>query len=284
MKILDGKSLAKKRTEELIVQFKDIREKLGRKPILSIIQVGDNPASTQYIKNKMKKAEELGVEAIHHHFPADIRQKDLLKKLDVINEKADGIIIQLPLPKESATQVILDSVRIEKDIDGLCTRNAFNFYNQTDDFTLVPATALGILDLLHSYKVELYEKRVAVIGRSILVGKPTAFLLKQEGCNVSTYNRNTGIKGVESADIVVVAAGEAKLLKKANVKEGAVVIDVGANWVEEDGQKVLYGDVDIETMPNHLSAFAPVPGGVGPMTIVSLFSNLAKSIIHVHRL
>lgn len=285
MKILDGKTLAQKRTKELIAQFKDIKEKLGRKPILSIIQVGDNPASTHYIKNKLKKAEELGVEAIHHHFPADIRQKDLLKKLDIINEKADGIVIQLPLPKEFATQVILDSVRIEKDIDGLCTRNAFNFYNQADDFTLVPATAIGILDLLNSYNIKMIDKKAAVIGRSSLVGKPTAFLLKQEGCNVSTYNRNTGIKGVENADIIVVAAGEAKLLKKENIKEGAVVVDVGSNWIEVDGKKILHGDVDIETIPeNYLSALAPVPGGVGPMTVISLFTNLAKSIIHIHRL
>ncbi|WP_027120672.1 bifunctional 5,10-methylenetetrahydrofolate dehydrogenase/5,10-methenyltetrahydrofolate cyclohydrolase [Mycoplasmopsis lipofaciens] len=281
MKILDGKTIADKKTLELKKEFDYIRDELKRKPILAIIQVGDNKASNQYIKFKMRKAEELGVEVKHYRFKETARQRELLKKLDDINEEADGIIVQLPLPEHLSTQVILDAVRHEKDVDGLSTRNEFNFYNSIEkELSFVPATAIAVLDLMKEYKIELEDKKVAVIGRSHLVGKPTAFLIKKEKANVSTFNKNSGIKGVENADIVIVATGEAQMLKKENIKENAIVIDIGANFVEHNDKSILVGDVDIEGLEGYISALAPVPGGVGPLTVVSLFSNLVKAIKH----
>ncbi len=281
MQILDGKSLAESWTIRLKNEFNWLREKIGRKPKLALVQVGDNEASTKFIKYKMKKAEELGVEAVHFHFPVDVRQREVLKKMDDINEQFDGIVVQLPLPASLSAQVILDSVRAEKDIDGLTTRNAFNFYNNTKDFCYTPATALAIFSLMDAYNVEMDERhKIAVIGRSNLVGRPTAHLLKRRGCSVSTYNKNSGIKGVENADIIIVAAGDPLMLKDIHVKEGVTIIDVGATWVLKNGKRVLLGDCDIDCMREKVKALAPVPGGVGPMTVVCLFQNLAYSIRH----
>ncbi|BBG40948.1 methylene tetrahydrofolate dehydrogenase [Mycoplasmopsis californica] len=281
MKILDGKVVANKLTLELKNEFAAVTKELGRKPILAIVFVGNNPASEKYIAKKIAKADELGVETQVYSFPEKIRYKQLLKKMDEINEIADGIIVQLPLPESinTYTQPILDAVRFEKDVDGLSSRNSFNFYNKTKDFYFTPATAQAIMELLDYYNIDFDGKRVAVIGRSLLVGKPTANLLKTRNVGqVSTHNRESGIKGVENADILVVVAGVPHLINKKNIKEDAVVVDVGSTLVEEDGTKCLRGDVDYTDLENHISALAPSPGGVGPLTVVCLFRNLLRAV------
>lgn len=277
MQILSGKELAKKNLEELKVQIEEL--KLPRKIRLAIVQVGDNPASNKYVKAKINKAEFLGVEAKVYKYPESISQDRLLKKMDDINEYSDGIIIQLPLPKHIPTQVILDAIPYDKDIDGLSNRNEFALYNsaRNDEKFFVPATARAVLELMEHYKIEVEGKRVAVVGRSYLVGKPVAHIIKRRGANVATYDEGTGIKGIENADIVIVAAGEAKLVKAKNVKEGAIIIDVGTN-LDDKLTDELCGDVDFEDVKDKVAAITPVPGGVGPMTVACLMKNLVDSI------
>ncbi|TNK94503.1 bifunctional 5,10-methylene-tetrahydrofolate dehydrogenase/5,10-methylene-tetrahydrofolate cyclohydrolase, partial [Mycoplasmopsis pullorum] len=241
---------------------------LPRSIRLAIVQVGDNPASNKYIAQKIKKAEYLGVEVKLYKYKESITQDQLLKKMDNINDYSDGVIVQLPLPKHIPSQVIMDAIPYEKDIDGLSNRNEFTLYNssKTDDKFFVPATARAVLELMDHYKIDVKDKRVAVIGRSYLVGKPVAHIIKRKGANVATYDENTGIKGVENADILIVAAGEAKLVRSKNVKEGAIVIDVGTN-LDENLPDVISGDVDFEDVKDKVAAITPVPGGVGPMTV-----------------
>ncbi|WP_027334945.1 bifunctional 5,10-methylenetetrahydrofolate dehydrogenase/5,10-methenyltetrahydrofolate cyclohydrolase [Mycoplasmopsis felifaucium] len=280
--ILAGDVIAKIRTQELKKEFDEITQIIGRKPILSIIQVGNIPSSSLYIKNKIKKAEELGVEVRIHNFKSTITQNNLLKKLDDINEEADGIVVQLPLPEHISPKVIMNGIRLQKDIDGLCEKSTFNFYNDKwDDLYFTPATAAAIMDIIKYYNIDVNGKKVSVIGRSYLVGKPTAFLLKKEGGLVSTYNRNTGVKGIENADILVTAAGEPGLVNPDNIKRGVYLIDAGITLVEdEQGNRKFVGDADLKGQYELTSAYTPVPGGVGPLTVIWLFKNLAKAIKH----
>lgn len=277
MQILSGVELAKRELEKLKNEIDSMN--LPRKIRLGIVQVGDNPASNKYVQNKIKKAEYLGIEATLYKYDESISQDRLLKKMDSINDYSDGIIVQLPLPKHIPTQVIMDAIPYEKDIDGLSNRNEFALYNgsRTKDKFFVPATARAVLELMKHYNIEVEDKRVAVIGRSYLVGKPVAHIIKRMGASVATYDEHTGIKGVENADIVVVAAGEAKLVKAANVKDGAIVIDVGTN-LDDHLPDVISGDVDFESVKDKVAAITPVPGGVGPMTVVCLLKNLVDSI------
>lgn len=281
MIILDGNVVARIRTQELKEEFANITKIINRKPILSIIQIGDDPASTLYIKNKMKKADELGVSVKLHRFKITMTQNQLLKKLDTINDESDGIVVQLPLPEHISTKVIMNGIRLQKDIDGLCEKSIFNFYNdKSDDLFFVPATASAILDIIKYYNIDVKDKKVSVIGRSYLVGKPTAFLLKKEGGLVSTYNKNTGIKGIENADILISAAGEPNLVTPDNIKRGVYLIDAGISLVERDGKKVFVGDSNLNGMYELTAGYTPVPGGIGPLTVIWLFKNLAKAIRH----
>ncbi|WP_322941331.1 bifunctional 5,10-methylenetetrahydrofolate dehydrogenase/5,10-methenyltetrahydrofolate cyclohydrolase [Mycoplasmopsis canis] len=276
MQILSGKELAKAETLKLKKELESLN--LSRKPILSIVQVGDNPASNKYIKAKLKKCEEVGIEGRLYKFKENITQNSLLKQLDNINEESDGIIIQLPLPRHIPKQVILDAVPFEKDLDGLTTRNEFKLYNDLDQKYFVPATARAVLEILDHYNIN-YKKnvKVCVVGRSHVVGKPLAHIIKKEGVDVATFNEKTGLKGVESGDVVIVAIGVARLIKAENIKEGAVVIDVGTN-LDDNLSADLYGDVDFESVKDKVSAITPVPGGVGPMTVVCLLKNLIDAI------
>ncbi|WP_426461394.1 bifunctional 5,10-methylenetetrahydrofolate dehydrogenase/5,10-methenyltetrahydrofolate cyclohydrolase [Mycoplasma hafezii] len=271
MQILSGKELAKEELAKLKQDLIDLD--LIRQPRLAIVQVGDNPASTKYVEQKRKKCEEVGIEAKVYHFRENISQDRLLKKLDDINEYSDGVIIQLPLPRHIPKQVILDAVPYDKDVDGLSTKNEFKLYNDNDEKHFVPATARAVLELMEHYNIDVKDKKVCVVGRSHLVGKPLAHIIKRMGANVATYDENTGIKGIENADIVIVAIGVAKYIKAENVKEGAIIIDVGTNLDDKVTQE-LCGDVDFEGVKDKVAAITPVPGGVGPMTVVCLLKNL----------
>ncbi|MEA4162764.1 bifunctional 5,10-methylenetetrahydrofolate dehydrogenase/5,10-methenyltetrahydrofolate cyclohydrolase [Mycoplasma sp. 4404] len=275
MQILSGKELAKQELAKLKQEIIDLN--LERKLRMAIIQVGDNAASNKYIAHKLRVAEDLGIEAELFKFDEDISQDRLLKKMDRINEKFDGIIVQLPLPSHLPTQVILDAVPYDKDIDGLTTKNEFRLYNDTADKHFVPATARGVLELMEHYGIDVENKRVCVVGRSHVVGKPLAHIIKRKNANVSTYNEETGIKGIENADILIVAIGVAKYIKAHNVKEGAIVIDVGTN-LDDKLSAELSGDVDFENVKDKVAAITPVPGGVGPMTVVALMKNLVDIV------
>ncbi|VEU72690.1 bifunctional protein FolD [Mycoplasmopsis gallopavonis] len=179
----------------------------------------------------------------------------------------------MPLPTHIPKQVILDAVPYNKDVDGLSTKNEFKLYNDNGEKHFVPATARAVLELMDHYNIEVKDKRVAVVGRSHLVGKPLAHIIKRKDATVATYDENTGIKGIENADIVIVAIGVAKYVKAENLKEGAIVIDVGTN-LDDKVTDELCGDVDFDDVKDKVSAITPVPGGVGPMTVVCLLKNL----------
>lgn len=262
MKILDGKALAAKKADELKIRVNN----LGFTPIMRIIQVGDHPASNKYIKTKINKAFDLGIEGeLLKIDDVTIPEKDLIEIVKAECEDVDGLIIQLPLPEHINKNKVLSAIPHDKDIDGLSRNNKI----------VIPATPRGIISLLEENGIEIKGKQVAVVGQSNLVGKPVSKLLEAKGGIVSTYTKETGIKGTENADILVVAAGEANLIKKENIKPGVVIIDVGINEIaDENAMKKIVGDVDRESVGDLPSAISPVPGGVGPMTVISLFENL----------
>ena len=274
MILLDGKKVAAQKTIELQQRINVLKQK----PVCVIIQVGDLFESNKYITNKMKKAQELGIRITLEKFnDLQISQTDLINYIEnLINSHPFkshlGIIVQLPLPIDFDKQLILDTIDPTCDIDGLSTTNMNNFYQDQKPF-MIPATAKAILTLLNAYQIELNNKKMMVIGESNLVGKPTKHLLKKYSNNVSSRNIDTGIKGSEYADFLVVAAGSAKLIKAENVKDQAVVVDVGINTL--DNKKVV-GDVDFEDVKDKVLAISPTPGGVGPLTVISLFENLVE--------
>ena len=274
MILLDGKKVAAQKTIELQQRINVLKQK----PVCVIIQVGDLFESNKYIANKIKKAQELGIEISLQKFnDPQISQIDLINYIqDLINSHSFkshlGIIMQLPLPIDFDKQLILDTIDPSCDIDGLSTTNMKNFYQDQKPF-MIPATAKAILTLLNAYQIELNNKKMMVIGESNLVGKPTKHLLKKYSNDVSSRNIDTGIKGSEYADFLVVAAGSAKLIKAENVKDQAVVVDVGINTL--DNKKVV-GDVDFEDVKDKVLAISPTPGGVGPLTVISLFENLVE--------
>ena len=274
MILLDGKKVAAQKTIELQQRINVLKQK----PVCVIIQVGDLFESNKYIANKIKKAQELGIEISLQKFnDPQISQIDLINYIqDLINSHSFkshlGIIMQLPLPIDFDKQLILDTIDPSCDIDGLSTTNMKNFYQDQKPF-MIPATAKAILTLLNAYQIELNNKKMMVIGESNLVGKPTKHLLKKYSNDVSSRNIDTGIKGSEAVDLLVVAAGSAKLIKADNVKDQAVVVDVGINTLNN---KKVVGDVDFEAVKDKVLAISPTPGGVGPLTVISLFENLVE--------
>ncbi|NQZ65935.1 MAG: bifunctional 5,10-methylenetetrahydrofolate dehydrogenase/5,10-methenyltetrahydrofolate cyclohydrolase [Mycoplasmatales bacterium] len=262
MKILNGKIIADKITEKLKEEIK----RLDNQPILTIVQVGNNLNSNKYIKFKLLKAEYLGVKGIHKKFPEDISEEELINQIEVLVNKSDGIIVQLPLPINLNKQKILNKIPHNKDIDGLSDGNKL----------IIPATPRGIMTLMNEYKISLINKEVAVVGQSNLVGKPIADLCEKSGAKkVNRFDINSGIKGTETSDILIVAAGQANLIKKENIKPGVIIIDVGISTLSNN--KIL-GDVDRISVGKLPSAINPIIGGVGPMTVISLFQNLVETI------
>ncbi|WGI36779.1 bifunctional 5,10-methylenetetrahydrofolate dehydrogenase/5,10-methenyltetrahydrofolate cyclohydrolase [Mesomycoplasma lagogenitalium] len=267
--ILSGKEASR-------VIFEDLKKfftSLKKQAIFKIIQVGDNQASNKYVKNKLKKAQELNVHGILIKLDEFISEEKL--KMIIKNEAdtSDGLIVQLPLPKHINTQSVLNFVPLQKDIDGLSEINQKNFYQ--NQLAFAPATARGIIMLLNFYNIDLKNKKAYVIGESNLVGKPTKYLLNKLGSITKSFNKKTGILGCEDADILIVAAGEKHLVKAENVKLNSIIVDVGINTLSNNK---ITGDVDFEQVSKKVFAISPVPGGVGPMTIIALFSNLKDAI------
>lgn len=234
-------------------------------PQLSIIQVGDNEASNVYIRGKVRFGEDIGVKVLVHHFPEDTAQEEILKLISSLNAdpKVGGIIIQLPLPGHLNKETLIESIDAQKDIDG--------FHSSSG---IIPATTRGILSLFNHYHIDLKDKKVLVIGRSDLVGKPTAQAVAQAGAIVTVAHKETqDIPSLaRAADIIISITGAAGLITKEYVKEGHIIIDVGIT--RKDGK--IVGDVDAEQVFLIVSALSPVPGGVGPLTIASLFQNLLR--------
>lgn len=273
---IDGKAFSQTVLEKIREEHSQLKEKYGKPAGLAVVIVGNNPASQVYVKNKIRACENVGFYSENIELDENISEKELLQEIDKLNknDRINGILVQLPLPAHINELKIIDSISPEKDVDGFHVSNIGKMVIG-DETGFLSCTPYGIMQLLEEYKIEIAGKDAVIIGRSNIVGKPMALMLIQKGATVQVCNSNTKDlrKKLNEADIIIVAAGVPKLLKKEDVKEGAVVIDVGINRV--DGK--ICGDVDYEEVVEKTSYITPVPGGVGPMTIASLIKNTFKS-------
>ena len=273
---IDGKAFSQTVLEKIREEHSQLKEKYGKPAGLAVVIVGNNPASQVYVKNKIRACEDVGFYSENIELDENISEKELLQEINKLNknDRINGILVQLPLPAHINELKIIDSISPEKDVDGFHVSNIGKMVIG-DETGFLSCTPYGIMQLLEEYKIEISGKDAVIIGRSNIVGKPMALMLIQKGATVQVCNSNTKDlrKKLNEADIIIVAAGVPKLLKKEDVKEGAVVIDVGINRV--DGK--ICGDVDYEEVAEKTSYITPVPGGVGPMTIASLIKNTFKS-------
>jgi len=259
---------------------------LGVKPCLVILQVGMLEESNAYIAQKQKFAELIGAEIIHKRYEVDASQDFIITNIEQLNkdEKINGIILQLPIPEHLNPGQIIDRISPAKDVDGLTATN-LKLLAQNNPQGFVPATTKGVLTLLDAYNIDLAGKKALMIGRSMLVGKPTALALVNRNATVRIAHSKTEDLKSETldADIIVVAIGKPRYITAEYVKAGQVIVDVGINLdkvglkEEISGKAKLIGDVDFENVQNIVSAISPVPGGVGAMTVASLFQNLVEA-------
>ncbi|ACL69405.1 bifunctional methylenetetrahydrofolate dehydrogenase/methenyltetrahydrofolate cyclohydrolase FolD [Halothermothrix orenii] len=275
-KIIDGKKIASEIRNELKEEVKKFTEE-GRPPGLSVVLVGDDPASRTYVRMKEKVAKEIGIYSKVDYLSRQTTQDELLDIVDKLNndEKIDGILVQLPLPDHIDEKAVIEAISPFKDVDGFHPINTGKLFSGMTGQRFEACTPLGIIELLDREGIEIDGKKAVVVGRSNIVGKPVAHLLLERHATVTVCHSHTADLGIETrqADILVVAAGRPKLVKGEMVKEGAAVIDVGTNRV--DGH--LVGDVDFEAARQRAGYITPVPGGVGPMTIAMLMKNTVKA-------
>lgn len=270
-KILDGKQIAKEYRQRLKNQVNELKEH-GFTPKLSVILVGNDGASQSYVKSKKKAAEKIGMISEIVHLDESTSEEEVLSELNRLNndDTVSGILVQVPLPKQVSEQKVLETINPNKDVDGFHPINIGKLY--IDEQTFVPCTPLGIMEILKHADINLEGKNAVVIGRSHIVGQPVSKLLLQANATVTilhsrTKNMNAHLK---QADVIVSAVGQPGLVTKENVKEGAVIIDVG-NTPDENGK--LKGDVVYDEVKEIASAITPVPGGVGPLTITMVLNN-----------
>ncbi|MGR3198762.1 MAG: bifunctional methylenetetrahydrofolate dehydrogenase/methenyltetrahydrofolate cyclohydrolase FolD [Paracoccus sp. (in: a-proteobacteria)] len=273
--IIDGKAHAAGLGDRIAHHVLDFTARTGRAPGLAVVLVGSDPASEVYVRSKGRMARKLGMESFEHVLPETVSQEDLLTLVERLNadDAVDGILVQLPLPGDLDSLAVIKAIDPTKDVDGLHPENAG--YLASGLPGLVSCTPLGCLMLLKDSLGNLSGLDAIVVGRSILVGKPMAQLLLAENCTVTmAHSRTRDLAAkVGQADIVVAAVGSAEMIKGDWIKEGATVIDVGTSRVIRDGEKRLVGDVDFASASQRARAITPVPGGVGPMTIMTLMHN-----------
>ena len=276
--IIDGKAFAAGLRERVATAVAGIKRDHGLTPGLAVVLVGEDPASQVYVRNKGKQTLEAGMESYEFKLPDTTSQEELLAKVHELNAdpKVNGILVQLPLPKQIDEQAVLAAIDPNKDVDGFHVVNVGRLNTGSAD-ALVPCTPLGCLLLLRDYfGGSLSGKKAVVVGRSNIVGKPMFNLLLQESCTVTVAHSRTADLPAElgQADIVVAAVGRPEMVKGEWLKPGAVVIDVGINRIEKpEGGTRLVGDVDFASASKVAAAITPVPGGVGPMTIACLLRN-----------
>ena len=274
MSIIDGKVISSKLKEE----FRSKIDSLEKKPFLVMIRIGDDAAAEIYTRLKGKTCLELGIPYSEMHLKSDITQEELLKQIDDLNndDNVTAILIESPIPYHLNILEAFDRIDPKKDVDGLNSYNLGNLAGNHPIFT--PATPLGIMTLLKEYRIDIEGKKCVVVGRSNLVGRPMAMcLLNANGTVTICHSRTKDLAEItKQADILVVAIGKPKYIKEDMIKDGAVVIDVGINRLEDS--KKIVGDVDFEHVKDKCSYITPVPGGVGPMTIISLIQNLIKTV------
>lgn len=279
--IINGKSISDSIRQELLQEVGLLRDE-GITPGLVVILVGEDPASQVYVRNKAKACEQLGYHSEVVRVPAETSQEELLELIQRYNEQSNihGILVQLPLPKHIEEKAIIDAISVDKDVDGFHPESVGNL--MIGDDALLPCTPSGVIELLKRTGNHPAGKHAVVIGRSNIVGKPVSMLLLRENATVTIcHSRTPNLPEMaRQADILIVAVGVAKLVKKEWVKPGAVVIDVGMNRLP-DGK--LCGDVDYDDVLETAGWITPVPGGVGPMTITMLMGNTLKSAKRAHK-
>jgi methylenetetrahydrofolate dehydrogenase (NADP+)/methenyltetrahydrofolate cyclohydrolase len=275
-KIIDGKAFAAALRRRIAEQVQVVKTRHGVTPGLAVVLVGDNPASKVYVKNKGEQTKESGMASFEHKLPAGTGQAELLALVDRLNKDpaVNGILVQLPLPKQIDPQAVINAIDPDKDVDGFHVVNAGRLATGGDG--MVPCTPLGCLLLLKDRLGDLTGRRAIVVGRSNIVGKPMAQLLLNENCTVTIAHSRTRDLAAECrrAEIVVAAVGKPEMVRGDWIAPGATVIDVGINRVDAgNGKTRLVGDVAYAEALPHAGAITPVPGGVGPMTIACLLRN-----------
>lgn len=288
--IIDGKSVAEEILKELSASVAIFSSKF-RAPRLAAIIVGENPASQAYVASKARAAERCGISSVVVELPEKTDERTLLDRIDRLNEdeEIDAILVQMPLPQHINEQTVIEQLSPEKDVDGLHPCNLGRLVSDRSHF--IPCTPLGIITLLERYHVKTEGARAVVIGRSILVGKPTALLLARRhpigNASVTLcHSKSRELSDlIREADIVIAAMGKPKAITADMIKEGAVVIDVGINRVSDPlmpkGYRIC-GDVDFEKVREKASLITPVPGGVGPMTVAMLMQNTLQAAVRAH--
>ena len=269
--ILDGKIVSEKIKKDLLNEINEMEVK----PTLSVILLGHSKESLSYINMKRRMCESLGIKFILQHFDEKVEECIVLKEIQTLNEDkdVDGILIQLPLPVHFNKDKLLQEISYEKDVDGFHTINAGKLF-QNRDINIIPCTPQGCIDMIDYYDINVEGLTIAIIGTSNLVGLPLSMLLLQRGATISLCNINT--KDIKlhtiEADMVITCCGVANMVKSDWIKQGVIIIDIGINHIEDK----LVGDVDFADVYEKCSYITPVPGGVGPMTVISLMKNLVK--------
>ena len=273
--IINGKQVSQNIKERIKKEVSELSKK-GIVPGLAVVIVGDDPASRVYVNSKKKACEELGMYSVEYSLPCDTTQEELIDLVNKLNEdeKINGILVQLPLPKHLDEKLVINTIKPEKDVDAFHPVNVGKI--MIGDFNFLPCTPAGVMELIKETGIDIAGKECVIIGRSNIVGKPQAMLMLHKNATVTIcHSKTKDLKEVvKRADIVVAAVGVANMVTKDMIKEGAVVIDVGMNRLE-NGK--LCGDVDFEGGSEVASFITPVPGGVGPMTIAMLMENTLTS-------
>ncbi len=273
---INGKAFAEKLRGRIADAVQQLGNEHNIKPGLAVVLVGENPASQVYVRNKSKQTIEVGMDSIEHKLSVDTSQEELLALIEQLNDDPaiNGILVQLPLPKQIEESKVINAINMDKDVDGFHIQNVGRLSVGED--SLVPCTPAGCVMLLKDHLGDLTGKNAVIVGRSNIVGKPVSVLLLRENCTVTTtHSRTRDLPAVcRQADIVIAAVGVPELVKGDWIKPGATVIDVGINRVmADDGKAKLTGDVDYQSAMQVADAVTPVPGGVGPMTIACLLRN-----------
>ena len=282
--LIDGKEISKLAYKDIVNEINVITKKIQRPPSLNIILIGDNPSSLTYVNNKLKKCKEIGISGNLIKKPKNIDEQNVISIINELNqdEKVDGIILQLPIPNHLNERILIEKISPLKDVDGLTATNIGLLSIGKPRF--IPATAYGIMEILKNENIISEGKNIVVIGRSNIVGKPMVALLsgKDENATVTVcHSKTINLKQhTLNADVIIVAVGKPNILDGSMIKEGAIVIDVGINRIENKENSKgfsIVGDVDFNSILKKASSITPVPGGVGPMTIAMLMKNVCEA-------
>ena len=270
--LINGKEVA----EKIKLQVKEEVKSLGKDVTLAVVIVGDNPASKVYVNNKKKACKLVGVQSLEYGLPENTSEDELLNLINRLNNYnyVDGILVQLPLPRHINTDMVIKRINPEKDVDGFTAINTGKLW--LGQYDIAPCTAMGVIELLDYYNIDIAGKHCVIVGRSNIVGKPVAALMLERNATVTVcHSKTQNLYDItRTADILITAVGKPKFITRDMVKDGAVVIDVGINR-DENGK--LYGDVDFENVKDKTTAITPVPGGCGPMTVAMLVKNTLEA-------